>query len=84
MDALMSTLTAQLLGLSGLGGLAVGLILPRLAAALGVAVFVGILATFVLAATSGVPVPMPGWILSLATALLAAAVGWWIRSRRRA
>jgi len=83
MEAPISTFVVQLLAISGLGGLAVGLIVPVRSVAVGLSVFVGVLASFALAATSGAPVPFLGWMLAPVLAIAAALLGWWVRGRRR-
>jgi len=84
MEALATAFVARLLAISALGGLVVGLFLPKLGAAIGVRAFIAALAPFAMAATSGVPVPMVGWMLAVIVGALAGAVGWWIKRRRRA
>jgi hypothetical protein len=84
MEALISGFVVQLLAISGLGGLAVGLIVPVRPVAVGVSVFVGVLVSFALASTSGAPVPFVGWMLAPIIAILASLLGWWVRHSRRA
>lgn len=74
----------QLMAIAGAGGLAMGLIFPRLGVALGITLFIVVLATFVIASRAGTPVPHPGWLLGIAAGMLAATVGWLVRGRRRA
>jgi hypothetical protein len=80
----MTNVVMTVLAISGLVGLAIGLIVPRLPVATGIALFLGILATFLMAATSGTPVPMIGWMSAVVLAVLAAALGWVLRGRGRA
>jgi hypothetical protein len=84
MEVLATAFVARLLAISGLGGLVAGLFLPKLGAAVGVGVFIGALAPFALAATSGIPVPMAGWMTAVVIGALTGALGWWIKRRRRA
>jgi len=80
----MTSVVGTLLAIAGLAGLAAGLILPKLGAAVGVALFLGVFATFLMASTSGAPVPMLGWMSGIVVAMLAAALGWILRRRGRA
>lgn len=84
MDVLLTSFVAQLLAIAGLGGLVAGLILPHAGAAVGVGLFIGILATFALASASGTPVPMLAWLLAVLVGMAGGWLGWFVRSRRRA
>ena len=83
MEELFAGVVGRLFAIAGLLGLATGFLVPRLGAALGIALFLGSLSVFLLASVSGTPVPMAGWALGVIGAMVAAGLGWWLRSLRR-
>jgi len=83
MDVLTSPIVVQLMAVAGIASLAVGLIVPRLGVSLAIALFIAVLATFVIASRAGMPVPQLGWFAGIAVGFLGAAAGWFVRGRRR-
>lgn len=80
MEGLFSGVSGQVMALAAIGGLALGFLIPKLAVAAGLALFLAIIGTFVLASMAGTPVPMMAWMVGVLVSILAAAVGSWVRS----